>query len=62
MRFDGDASLAFQVHVVQDLVLHIALADGTGSLKKSIGQCRFSVVDMGDYAKISNVFHQLGLA
>ena len=35
---DGDAALALQVHVVEDLVLELALGDGPGAHEQAVGQ------------------------
>jgi hypothetical protein len=37
------------------LRLHIAISDGTGELEDTVGQGGFTVVDVGDYRKISDV-------
>ncbi len=34
--------------------------NGLGELKKSVGQGTFTVVNVGNDAKIANVFHPLG--
>ena len=53
--FDGDAALALQVHVVEDLVLHLARGNGVALFKKPIRQRRLAVVDVRDDGKISDV-------
>ena len=55
VRLDGDAALSFEVHIVENLVLHLALCDRIGEFKHSVGEGRLSVVDMGNYTKIANV-------
>ena len=54
--FDRDAAFAFQFQVVEQLFLHLARADGAGFFQQPIRQCAFAVVDMGDDAKVANVF------
>jgi hypothetical protein len=54
LKLDGDAALAFEVHLVQELLGHVALSDRSGDLEESIGKGRLSVVNVGDDAKISN--------
>ncbi len=58
-RLDGDAALALQIHAVEQLILHIAVADGVRELKHPVGERAFPVIDVGDDAKIANVsaFH-----
>ena len=58
MAFDRDAFLPLQIHIVQHLILHIALTQGARQLQKPVRQRAFPVVDMGDYAEIPDVFHR----
>ena len=55
-RLDGDALLALQVHRVEHLLDHLALATVPVSCKQPVGQRGLAVVDMGDDAEIANVF------
>ena len=55
MRFDRDAALAFQVHGVEDLRLHLARLQRAGELEKTVRQCRLAVVDVRDDREIANV-------
>ena len=55
LGLDGDAALAFQVHAVEVLIAHVAIADQAGKLEETIGQGRFAVVDMGDDGEITNM-------
>ena len=57
VALDRDAPLALQVHIVQGLLLNIAVTDRTGELQQPVGQGRFPVVDVGNDAKIADVFH-----
>ena len=57
LRLDGNAAFAFQVHGVEDLGFHFALAQATTQLDKTIGERRLTVIDMGDNRKISNQLH-----
>ena len=61
LGLDGDAALAFQVHRVQDLRAHFALAERTCKLEQAVGQRRLAVVNMRDDAKITDEawIHQL---
>ena len=54
MRLDGDAALALQVHVVEDLVFHVALRDRLGLLQNAVGKRAFAVVNMCNDAEIAN--------
>jgi hypothetical protein len=55
MRFDGDTSFAFEVHRVQQLVLHLASRNGAGPMQEPVRKRRLPMVDMGDDAEISYV-------
>ena len=39
LSLDSDASLALDVHGVEQLLFHISLRHGSGSLKESVSQC-----------------------
>ena len=51
---DGDAPLPFQLHIIQQLGLHLPLLHRPAQLDHAVGQCGFPVVDMGDNGKIAN--------
>ena len=57
VALDGDASFPFEVHVVQRLIFHVPFGDGFGELQEPVGQGALAVVNMGDDAEISDVFH-----
>ena len=52
---DGDATLPLQVHVVQQLALHLPGGDGVALLQQPVRQRGLAVVDMGNDAEISDV-------
>ena len=54
-RFDGDAALTLQIHVVQQLVFHRAGINRVAQLNQPVGQGGFSVVNVGDNRKITDV-------
>ena len=53
VELDGDAPLPLEVHRVEQLVLHVALVDGTGELEDAVGQSGLPMVDVGDYREIA---------
>ena len=55
MALDSDPFFSFQVHIVQHLVHHVTVADGMGSLQKTISQGGFAMVNMSDDTKVANV-------
>src|SRR5208283_3384772 len=55
LSLDGDAALALQFHVVEELSLRFALAQRSGGLQEPVRQRRLPVVDVGDDAKVTNV-------
>ena len=57
MGFNGNAPLPLQVHAVQHLFGHFALVQGTGKFQQSVRQGGLPVVNVGDDAKVANVFY-----
>ena len=57
---DRDAPLALQVHVVEQLLVHLALADGAGVFQQPVGQRALAVVDVGDDAEVADVRKSIG--
>ena len=53
--FDGDAAFSLNVHVVEELLLHLPLGDGLGQFQHAVGQGGFPVVDVGDDREIADV-------
>ena len=51
---DGDAALTLQVHVVQQLALHVPIGHGVALLNQPVGKGGLSVVDVCDNGKIAN--------
>ena len=61
---DGDAPLPLQVHVVQQLRLHLALLHRAADLDHPVGQGGFAVVNVGDDGEVADlalVSHQAHL-
>jgi hypothetical protein len=54
LRLDGDAALALDVHVIKDLLGHLARGQAAGELDQPVGQRRLAMVDMGDDRKIAD--------
>ena len=52
---NGNAPLPFDVHVVQQLLLHVPEGHGAGLLQDPVGQGGFPVVNVGDDAEITDV-------
>ncbi|MFH1546265.1 MAG: hypothetical protein ABIE14_02725 [Patescibacteria group bacterium] len=48
----------FEFHRVEMLGAHVALLDGVSQFQQPVGERRLTVVDMGDDAKVTNVFHK----
>ena len=51
---DGDAALALEVHVVEYLILHLALVDRAALLEQPVGQRGLAVVNVRHNGKIAN--------
>jgi hypothetical protein len=58
VTLDGDPLFPFEVHIVKDLVHHIAFTDGIGGLEQPVCQSALAMVDMGDDAKIPDMLHK----
>jgi hypothetical protein len=52
VRFDGDAAFALQIHRVQHLRHHLALAERAGHFKQTIRERGLAVVDVRNDAEI----------
>ena len=55
LQLDRDAALALEIHLVEELLLHLAHLHGLGQLQQTIGQRGLAMVDMGDDAEIADV-------
>ena len=53
--FDGDAAFAFEFHVVEQLVFHVALFHGAGQFEDAVGEGGLAVVDVGDDGEIADM-------
>ena len=51
---DGDAALALEVELVEDLILHVAQRDGAGRLEQPIRKRRLAVIDVCDDAEVAD--------
>ena len=57
MALYRNASFAFQLHVVQHLILQIFARNRVGIFQQPVGKRAFAMVDMRDYTKIPNMIH-----
>ena len=57
MTFDSNATLAFQIHVIKNLGLHVFAFNGLGILKQTIGQGALAMVYMSNNTEIADIFH-----
>ena len=53
-RLYSYSALAFKLHVVEKLSLHIARRNGVGLFQNTVGKSAFAVIDMRDNAEISD--------
>ena len=58
MALDGDTLLTFQVHVVQNLVLHLTGTEGAGKFQQAVCQRGLTVIYMCNDAKVADVLHK----
>nr|UOZ97308.1 hypothetical protein NCPCFENI_01226 [Cupriavidus sp.] len=55
LGLNGNATLAFEVHGVEHLRLHLAVGQAATDLDDAVGQGALSMVDMGNNRKITNI-------
>ena len=56
LRFDGNTAFTFQIHVVQYLLLHLAVGEQSRFLYKPVRQSRFAMINMCYNTKIPYIF------
>ena len=56
LQLDGDATLALQIHGIEELLFHLPLLERPCALNHAVSQRRLAMIDMRYDAKISN-FH-----
>ena len=54
LELDGDPPLPLELHVVEELLLHVPDRHRAGVLEQAIGQGRLPVVDVGNDAEIAD--------
>ncbi len=54
LRLDGDAALALDIHRIEHLRTHLALAEGAANFDQTVGEGRFAVINMGDDGKVAD--------
>ena len=54
LRFDRDALFALQIHLIEQLILHLASRHGAGRLDHAIGECRLAVVDVRNDREVAD--------
>ena len=55
LRLDGDAALLLDVHVIKDLLGHLAIGQPPAELNQPVRQRRLAMVDMGDDGKVADL-------
>ena len=55
LRLDGDAALAFDLHRVEHLLLHLTRGQAAGLLDQPVGEGGFAVVDVGHDGEVADV-------
>ena len=56
MGLDGNTAFAFQIHTVKKLILHFALRHRIGILQQAVGKGGFTVVDVRNDRKVTDMF------
>ena len=53
---DRNAALSLEIHIIEQLLLHLTLGDGLALFEQAVGQGGFTVVDVRDNGKIADIF------
>src|SRR3989344_6564350 len=56
LEFYGNPPLSLEIHLIEELFFNLALFHSPGDLQKPIRERAFAVVNVRDYAEISNIF------
>ena len=56
LGFDRDPPLAFNVHVVEKLILLVTAGERAGGFEQAVGDRALTVIDMSHDAEVSNAF------
>ena len=54
VALDGNSPFPFQLHIVQDLILHIPLGEGMRHLQQAVGQSGLAVINVGNDAEVAD--------
>ena len=54
LELDSDPAFPLQLHIVEELLLHIPIGHRAGVLQQPVSQRRLAVVNMGNDAEISD--------
>ena len=62
LRLDRDATFAFEIHGIENLRFHFALAQAATHLDKTVRQRGLAVIDVGNNGEVANVLHEWGIS
>jgi hypothetical protein len=57
VTLDGDATLSLQIHIIQNLSLHILAGHSVSDFQQAVGECALAVVDVRHNAEVAYCFH-----
>ena len=57
VALDSDATFALQIHIVENLRLHVTLGHSLRALQQTICQSGFAVVNVCDDTEVADIFH-----
>ena len=57
VALDGNAPFTLDIHRVEHLFMKVTLRNTSTGLNESVGESRLAMINMGDDAEVSNVFH-----
>ena len=55
LGFDGDAAFTLDIHVIKHLIFHFAVTQPATGLNQTVGNGRFTMVDMRDNRKVPDL-------
>ena len=59
VTLNGNTTFPLQIHIVQQLVLHVTIGHSSGKLQQPVSQCALTVIDVCNDAEVPYSLHSL---
>ena len=59
LALDGNAPFPLNVHIIKELITEFTVTDHFAGLDKPVRQGGFPMINVGDYAEVSDVVHMI---